>query len=46
MLIVGSPPDLDGRLAEFLRKACASSRDERYSTAREMKEALDSLRQT
>jgi uncharacterized protein (TIGR02653 family) len=39
-------PDLDVQLAQFLRKACASSKEARYSTAQEMKEALDSLRQT
>jgi serine/threonine protein kinase len=39
-------PDLDGPLAEFLIRACASSRNERYSTANEMKEALDALRRT
>jgi len=37
-------PDLDGQVAEFLAKACASSRDQRYSTALEMKAALDSVR--
>jgi uncharacterized protein (TIGR02653 family) len=37
--------EIDTQLAQFLVKACASSRDERFCTAREMKEALDALRQ-
>jgi hypothetical protein len=37
--------DLDGDLARFLVKACASARDERFATARDMKDELDSLRQ-
>jgi uncharacterized protein (TIGR02653 family) len=36
--------DLDPELVKFLVKACASVRDERFSTAREMKDALDALR--
>ncbi len=38
--------DLDGDLARFLVKACASSRDERFATARNMKDELDCLRQS
>jgi serine/threonine protein kinase len=37
-------PDLSPQLAQFLLKACAPYRDERYSTAREMYEALSDLR--
>ena len=33
-------PDLSPQLAQFLMKACAPYRDERYSSAREMHEAL------
>ena len=39
-------PELDAPLAAFLMRACASSRDKRFSTAKEMKDALDSLRET
>jgi len=38
--------DLDGDLARFLVKACASSRDDRFATARDMKDELDCLRQS
>ena len=37
--------DIDTELAQFLVKACASSRDERFGTAQEMKDALDAARQ-
>jgi uncharacterized protein (TIGR02653 family) len=37
-------PDLSTGLADFLMKACAPTRQERFDTAREMKEALASLR--
>lgn len=37
-------PDLSPELAAFLTKACAPYRDERYKTAREMKEALEAVR--
>jgi len=36
--------DLSPQLAQFLLKACAPYRDERYSSAREMREALSELR--
>ena len=38
--------DLDPQLAQFLVKACASLRKERFGTAREMKDALDAVRQS
>ncbi|MCA1695499.1 MAG: BREX system Lon protease-like protein BrxL [Actinobacteria bacterium] len=38
--------DLGDNLARFLVKACASSRDERFATARNMKDELDSLPQS
>ena len=37
--------DLGDDLARFLLKACASLRDERFASARDMKDELDSLRQ-
>ena len=37
-------PDLDSALAEFLVKACAPYRSERFATAQEMKDALSDLR--
>ena len=37
-------PELDPPLAEFLQKACASYRSDRFHTAAEMKEALAALR--
>ncbi|MGH9157638.1 MAG: serine/threonine-protein kinase [Acidimicrobiales bacterium] len=37
-------PDLDSGLADFLVKACASYRAERFSTAQEMKDALSAIR--
>ena len=37
-------PDLDSALAEFLVKACAPNRSERFATAEEMKDALSELR--
>ena len=37
-------PDLDSALAEFLVKACAPYRSERFATAQEMKDALSALR--
>ncbi|MGI8622903.1 MAG: protein kinase domain-containing protein, partial [Solirubrobacteraceae bacterium] len=36
--------DLDASLAEFLDKACAPYRSERFATAQEMKDALSGLR--
>jgi uncharacterized protein (TIGR02653 family) len=36
--------DLDSALAEFLVKACAPYRSERFATAQEMKDALSALR--
>ena len=36
--------DLSADLAKFLVKACGSSRDDRFGTAREMKEALERIR--
>jgi hypothetical protein len=36
--------DLDSRLAEFLRKACASDRDTRFKTAAEMRTELREIR--
>ena len=36
--------DLSPKLAQFLMKACAPYRDERYSSAREMRDALSALR--
>jgi uncharacterized protein (TIGR02653 family) len=39
-------PDIDPRLAEFLVKGCASSRESRFGSAQEMKDSLDALRQT
>ncbi len=38
--------DLDGGLAEFLLKACAPYRTERFATAQEMKDALSNIRTT
>ena len=37
-------PDLSPPLAQFLMRACAPYRDERFSSAREMREALSELR--
>jgi serine/threonine protein kinase len=37
-------PDLSPRLAEFLQKACAPYREERFSSAREMRDALAEIR--
>jgi serine/threonine protein kinase len=37
-------PDLSPELATFLNKACASYREERYETARDMKSALEAVR--
>jgi uncharacterized protein (TIGR02653 family) len=37
-------PDLNGRLADFLIKACASYRNERFATAAEMREELHQIR--
>jgi hypothetical protein len=37
-------PDLAADLAEFLIKACASYRSERFGTAREMKDAIAAIR--
>ncbi len=37
-------PDLSAELAMFLMKACASYRTERFGTAREMKDALATIR--
>jgi uncharacterized protein (TIGR02653 family) len=37
-------PELSPQLAQFLLKACAPYRDERFSSAREMREALFDLR--
>jgi uncharacterized protein (TIGR02653 family) len=37
-------PDLSPRLGQFLQKACAPYREERYSSAREMREALADIR--
>lgn len=39
-------PDLSPQLAQFLMKACAPDRNERYSSAREMHKALCDLRTT
>jgi serine/threonine protein kinase len=36
--------DLDSRLAEFLRRACASDRDTRFKTAAEMRTELHEIR--
>ncbi|MDW3214980.1 MAG: BREX system Lon protease-like protein BrxL [Ilumatobacteraceae bacterium] len=36
--------DLDGALAEFLLRACANDRSERFQTAAEMKSALEEVR--
>jgi hypothetical protein len=36
-------PDLPDDLARFLMKACAPSRDERFTTALEMKGALEAI---
>ena len=36
--------DLDGRLAEFLRRGCASDRDTRFKTAAEMRTELREIR--
>jgi serine/threonine protein kinase len=36
-------PDLSPELAEFLMEACAPYRDERFSTAQEMREALQDV---
>jgi serine/threonine protein kinase len=36
--------DLDSKLAEFLIKACAPYRSERFTTAQEMKDALTAIR--
>jgi serine/threonine protein kinase len=37
-------PDLDSHLADFLVKACAPYRSERFTTAQEMKDALSAIR--
>ncbi len=37
-------PDLDDRLAAFLRRACASYRDERFQTAVQMHDELQAVR--
>ena len=37
-------PDLSPRLAQFLQKACAPYREERYSSAHEMRDALSGIR--
>jgi hypothetical protein len=37
-------PDLSDALAEFLLRACAAHRADRYATAQEMKTALESAR--
>ena len=37
-------PDMTDRLADFLIKACASDRAERFATAQEMKSALEAAR--
>jgi hypothetical protein len=37
-------PDLEEPLAEFLAKACAPYREDRFATAVEMREALRDLR--
>lgn len=37
-------PDLAPQMAEFLRKACAPDRVDRFATAREMKVALEMIR--
>jgi serine/threonine protein kinase len=36
--------DLDSELAEFLMKACASYRSDRFTTAQEMRDALSAIR--
>lgn len=36
-------PDLDAEITAFLRKACASYRDERFRTAQEMRISLSAL---
>jgi len=38
-------PDLSNAIAEFLLKACAADRMDRFTTAKEMKNALDGARQ-
>jgi uncharacterized protein (TIGR02653 family) len=37
-------PDLSPELAQFLQKACAPHRDERFGSAREMRDALSEIR--
>jgi hypothetical protein len=37
-------PELSPRLAQFLQKACAPHREERYSSARDMRDALADIR--
>ena len=37
-------PDLSPRLAQFLQKACAPYREDRYSSAREMRDTLADIR--
>ncbi len=37
-------PDLDSALADFLTKACAPYREERFTTAVEMRRALEAVR--
>ena len=37
-------PDLSDAIAEFLLKACAADRADRFTTAREMKSALEAAR--
>jgi serine/threonine protein kinase len=37
-------PDLDPKLADFLMKACAAYRSERFSTAKQMQRELESIR--
>lgn len=38
--------DLSGDLGDFLLKACANDRDQRFQTAAEMKAALEAVRAT